>query len=63
MKTRLARFRIGQVVRHRHFSFRGVVFDLDPIFNNPEAWWRSIPEAVRPAKDQPFYHQIGRAHV
>ena len=58
MKTRLARFRIGQVVRHRHFSFRGVVFDIDPIFNNTEAWWRSIPEAVRPVKDQPFYHLL-----
>jgi heat shock protein HspQ len=58
MKTRLARFCIGQVVRHRHFPFRGVVFDIDPIFNNTEAWWRSIPEAVRPVKDQPFYHLL-----
>ena len=58
MKTRLARFRIGQIVRHRHFPFRGVVFDIDPIFNNTEAWWRSIPEAVRPVKDQPFYHLL-----
>ena len=58
MKSRLARYRIGQVVRHRHFPFRGVVFDIDPIFNNTEAWWRSIPEAVRPVKDQPFYHLL-----
>ena len=58
MKTRLARFRIGQVVRHRHFPFRGVVFDIDPMFNNTEEWWRSIPEAVRPTKDQPFYHLL-----
>ncbi len=58
MKSRLARYRIGQVVRHRHFPFRGVVFDIDPIFNNTEEWWRSIPEAVRPVKDQPFYHLL-----
>jgi heat shock protein HspQ len=58
MKPRLARFRIGQVVRHRHFPFRGVVFDIDPAFNNTEEWWRSIPEAVRPSKDQPFYHLL-----
>ncbi len=58
MKSRLARYRIGQVVRHRHFPFRGVVFDIDPIFNNTEEWWRSIPEAVRPTKDQPFYHLL-----
>jgi heat shock protein HspQ len=58
MKTRVARFRIGQVVRHRHFPFRGVVFDIDPEFNNTEEWWMSIPEAMRPRKDQPFYHLL-----
>jgi heat shock protein HspQ len=58
MKSRIARFRIGQVVRHRHFPFRGVVFDIDPEFNNTDEWWRSIPESVRPSKDQPFYHLL-----
>ena len=55
-KTRNAKFKIGQVVRHRLFPFRGVVFDIDPEFNNTEEWWLSIPEEVRPHKDQPFYH-------
>jgi len=53
---RTAKFNIGQVVRHRIYEFRGVVFDVDPIFNNTEAWWQAIPEEVRPTKDQPFYH-------
>jgi heat shock protein HspQ len=53
---RKAKFSIGQVVRHRFFEFRGVVFDVDPAFNNTEEWWQSIPEAIRPRKDQPFYH-------
>jgi heat shock protein HspQ len=53
-----ARFRIGQVVRHRHFPFRGVIFDVDPQFANTEEWWLSIPEEVRPRKDQPFYHLL-----
>jgi heat shock protein HspQ len=53
---REARFQIGQIVRHRFFPFRGVIFDVDPTFNNTEEWWLSIPEEVRPAKDQPFYH-------
>jgi heat shock protein HspQ len=52
----LAKFRIGQVVKHRLFPFRGVVFDVDPVFNNTEEWWLSIPEDIRPRKDQPFYH-------
>src|ERR1700756_3335588 len=55
-KIRNAKYQIGQVVRHRLFPFRGVVFDIDPIFNNTEEWYESIPAEVRPAKDQPFYH-------
>src|ERR1700745_1972725 len=55
-KTRNAKFKISQVVRHRLFPFRGVVFDIDPEFNNTEEWYQSIPAEVRPLKDQPFYH-------
>ena len=56
MNSRNAKFGIGQVVRHRLYPFRGVVFDVDPVFANTEEWWLSIPEEVRPRKDQPFYH-------
>jgi heat shock protein HspQ len=54
----LARFAIGDVVRHRLFDFRGVVFDVDPFFANSDEWYESIPEAMRPSKDQPFYHLL-----
>ena len=53
-----ARFAIGEVVRHRVFDFRGVVFDVDPVFANSEEWYEAIPEAMRPSKDQPFYHLL-----
>src|SRR5271165_4494585 len=43
MASRIAKFGIGQVVKHRFYPFRGVIFDVDPVFE------------VRPAKDQPFY--------
>jgi heat shock protein HspQ len=56
MKASSAKFAIGQVVRHRLFDFRGLIFDVDPEFDNTEEWWLSIPEDVRPRKDQPFYH-------
>ena len=56
MQTRDAKFGIGQVVKHRFYPFRGVIFDVDPVFANTEEWWRSIPAEVRPAKEQPFYH-------
>ncbi|HEV2365984.1 MAG TPA: heat shock protein HspQ [Caulobacteraceae bacterium] len=58
MNTRSAKFAIGQVVRHRVFPFRGVIFDVDPVFSNTEDWWLQIPEDVRPSKDQPFYHLL-----
>jgi heat shock protein HspQ len=53
-----AKFGIGQVVQHRIHSFRGVIFDVDPVFANTEEWWQSIPEDRRPRKDQPFYHLL-----
>ena len=56
MNARAAKFQIGQVVKHRVFPFRGVIFDADPVFNNTEEWWLSIPEEIRPHTDQPFYH-------
>ncbi|MEL6504618.1 MAG: heat shock protein HspQ [Pseudomonadota bacterium] len=55
---RTAKYQIGQVVRHRIFPFRGVVFDVDPEFDNTDEWYEAIPEEVRPAKDQPFYHLL-----
>ncbi|MCB9948342.1 MAG: heat shock protein HspQ [Rhodospirillaceae bacterium] len=58
MISREAKFRIGQVVRHRFYPFRGVVFDVDPSFNNTDEWYESIPREVRPRKDQPFYHLL-----
>jgi heat shock protein HspQ len=53
-----ARFGIGEVVRHRLLDFRGVIFDVDPEFANSEDWYQSIPEDLRPARDQPFYHLL-----
>lgn len=58
MDSRHAKFAIGQVVKHRIFPFRGVVFDVDPVFANTDEWWESIPEDIRPIKDQPFYHLL-----
>jgi heat shock protein HspQ len=56
--VRQAKFTVGQVVRHRFYPFRGVVFDVDPEFDNTEEWWLAIPEEIRPHKDQPYYHLL-----
>ena len=53
-----ARFGIGDIVRHRLLHFRGVIFDVDPVFSNTEEWYEAIPEDLRPAKEQPFYHLL-----
>ena len=58
MTIRTAKFQIGQVVHHRVYPFRGVIFDVDPEFSNTDEWWDSIPEDVRPHKDQPYYHLL-----
>lgn len=55
---RRAKFGLGEIVRHRFYSFRGIVFDIDPVFNSTEEWWQSIPEEIRPRKDQPYYHLL-----
>lgn len=56
--TREILFSIGQVVKHRLFPFRGVIFDVDPEFDNTEEWYQAIPEQMRPVKEQPFYHLL-----
>ena len=53
-----AKFAIGQVVKHRVYSFRGVIYDVDPEFSNTEEWWLAIPENIRPLKEQPYYHLL-----
>ncbi len=58
MNIKSTQFAIGQLVRHRTYPFRGVIVDVDAEYNNSEEWWQSIPEAVRPRKDQPFYHLL-----
>ncbi len=58
MDSNTAKFHLGQVVRHRYYPFRGVIFDVDPEFSSSDEWWQSIPENIRPRKDQPYYHLL-----
>ena len=62
MSTNIAKFSIGEVVKHRHFDFRGVIYDVDFEFNNSEEWYQSIPKDVRPRKNQPFYHLLAESN-
>ena len=58
MTINTAKFSIGNIVKHKHFDFRGVIYDVDFKFNNSEEWYQSIPKDVRPKKNQPYYHLL-----
>ena len=58
MNEKQAKFSIGNIVKHKYFNFRGIIYDVDFEFNNSEEWYRSIPKDVRPKQDQPFYHLL-----
>ena len=58
MNSNIAKFSIGDIVKHKHFDFRGVIYDVDFEFDNSEEWYQSIPKNVRPRKDQPYYHLL-----
>ena len=58
MKIVEPHFAPGAIVKHRLHDFRGVVFDIDPEFSNTEEWYQSIPEHLRPRRDQPYYHLL-----
>ena len=62
MGIQKAKFSIGDIVKHKHFEFRGVIYDVDFEFNNSEEWYQSIPKEVRPRKDQPFYHLLAESN-
>lgn len=58
MLARSAKFWNGQIVCHRQPRLRGVVIDVDPEYSNTEQWYESIPENIRPSKDQPLYRLL-----
>ena len=62
MAIQKAKFSIGDIVKHKHFEFRGVIYDVDFEFNNSEEWYQSIPKNVRPRKNQPFYHLLAESN-
>lgn len=55
-KTSVAKFSIGQVIRHRMYAFRGVVFDVDPEFADSKGANETMLVEGRSRKDQPFYY-------
>ncbi len=57
MSSHRARFRVGQLIHHRMFDYRGVVVDVDATFEGSEEWYQAVARS-RPPKDQPWYHVL-----
>ena len=59
-----AKFHVGQIVRHKLFDYRGVIFDVDQQFSDDEAWYETMAR-TRPPKDRPWYRVLvhGAAHT
>ncbi|NQZ97722.1 MAG: heat shock protein HspQ [Myxococcales bacterium] len=57
MEDERAKFHVGQLVHHRLFGYRGVVFDADPVFMGSDEWYEQVARS-RPSKEAPWYHVL-----
>ena len=57
MKAERALYNVGQLIHHKLFDYRGVIVDVDPIFQNTEEWY-TLMARNKPAKNQPWYHVL-----
>ena len=48
---------VGQLVHHKRFDGRGVIFDVDEIFKGTEEWYQQMAIS-KPPKDEPWYHVL-----
>ncbi|HRJ53463.1 MAG TPA: heat shock protein HspQ [Candidatus Thiothrix moscowensis] len=55
---KVASFGIGQVIHHRQFNYRGVIFDVDPDFQGTDEWFQKNHEVGNPSRDEPWYHVL-----
>ena len=39
MQKHIAKFHVGQLVSHLKFGYRGVIFDIDPVFDGSDEWY------------------------
>mgnify|MGYP006282219285 CR=1 FL=1 len=56
-------FEVGQLVHHRRYGYRGVVFGRDAMCTAGNAWY--MKNLTQPDRDQPWYHVMvdGAAHT
>ena len=52
-----AKFFIGQIIQHKLFGYRGVIYAADSEFSGSESWYENVALS-RPPKDAPWYHVL-----
>ncbi len=57
MSIRQAKFSIGQIIRHQRFDYRGVIIDVDPVFQGTEQWYQQMAIS-KPPRDHPWYQVL-----
>ena len=59
-----APFDVGEVVVHKLFDYRGVVYDIDPVCSLADAWYEAMARS-KPPKGEPWYHILvdGEVHT
>ena len=64
MVASTAKFSVGDIIHHQRFDYRGVVADVDPVFQGTEEWYEAMATS-RPPKDAPWYHVLvdGAGHM
>lgn len=62
MSVQNAKFFVGQVVKHRLFEYRGVIFDVDSQFQGTEEWYNHMAKS-RPPKDKPWYRVLVHGNI
>lgn len=64
MQTHEAKFHIGQLINHLKAGYRGVIYDIDPVFSLTEEWYATMAKSL-PPKDKPWYHVLvdGQQHT
>ena len=50
------KFEIGQLVHHKRYDYRGVVFAYDEECTADDGWYQN--NQTQPKRDQPWYHVL-----
>ena len=57
MSVSQAKFDVGQLIQHKLFNYRGVIVDVDPVFQNSDEWYEQVALS-KPPRNKPWYRVL-----